>query len=395
MEDSVQTRWFQNDNPRRLRFPAHGKAVVTCLLLSHDRIISASDEHSIHIYSLLTGQLIHTLKGHTGGVWCLATTRDTLVSGSSDSTVRVWDLSTGRCTHVFKGHTNTVRCLTIVKPEWLDWPKEPLIVSGSRDNSMRVWLLPRPNDKEYTNRKTDEPAAYEDVGDNPYHKHRLAGHEHAVRALAARGRTLLSGSFDCTVRVWDIITGQCRWVLHGHTQRVYTVALDAARNKAYSGSMDGTVRIWDLHSGECRHILTGHTSLVGLLGLSPSRLVSAAADDTLRVWNPDTGELQYTLSAHTGAITCFQHDDFKVVSGSEGSLKMWDIRDGREVRDLLPGITGVRQVVFKGPWCVAASVTGDGSVIDVWDFAGEGDDSWVEDDSEDEEDNSPGTSQIR
>jgi WD40 repeat protein len=47
----------------------------------------------------------------------------------------------------------------------------------------------------------------------------LEGHDHAVRALAARGRTLVSGSYDCTVRIWDIITGEAKHELKGHTQK--------------------------------------------------------------------------------------------------------------------------------------------------------------------------------
>lgn len=152
---------------------------------------------------------------------------------------------------------------------------------------------------------------------------------------------------------------------------VYSVVLDINRNLACSGSMDSTVRVWNISTGQCQHTLTGHTSLVGLLGLSPSYLVSAAADSTLRVWNPDTGELHHTLAAHNGAITCFQHDEFKVLSGSDGILKMWDIRDGTEVRDLLTGIVGVWQVVFEGRWCVAASNRNDSTVLDVWDFGKE------------------------
>lgn len=163
--------------------------------------------------------------------------------------------------------------------------------------------------------------------------------------------------------------------------------------------MDGTVRVWNLQNGQCQHTLTGHTSLVGLLGLSPSHLVSAAADSTLRIWDPDTGELQHTLAAHTGAITCFQHDEFKVLSGSDGTLKMWNIRDGTVVRDLLTGITGVWQVVFEGRWCVAASNRNDTTVLDVWDFGREDDDDWVgeppnwqydEDATDDEEDDGVG-----
>jgi len=138
--------------------------------------------------------------------------------------------------------------------------------------------------------------------------------------------------------------------------------------------MDGTVRIWDLETGQCKHLLNGHTSLVGLLGLSPNRLVSAAADATLRVWNPESGENQHVLAAHTGAITCFQHDEFKILSGSDGNLKMWDIRDGNVCRDLLTGVNGVWQVVFEGRWCVAASSRPDATYLDVWDFGVEDDD---------------------
>ena len=157
---------------------------------------------------------------------------------------------------------------------------------------------------------------------------------------------------------------------------MYSVVLDINRNLACSGSMDGTVRVWNLNTGGCAHILAGHTSLVGLLALSPSYLVSAAADSTLRVWDPDTGELRHTLAAHQGAITCFQHDEFKVLSGSDGTLKMWDIRDGSQVRDLLTGIVGVWQVVFEGRWCVAASNRMDSTVLDVWDFGDDEDDEW-------------------
>ncbi|KAH6908319.1 cell division control protein 4 [Coprinopsis sp. MPI-PUGE-AT-0042] len=377
LKDLNWTRWVNNEEPKHISVPAHGSSVITCLIFSHGRIISASDDHSIHVYSPETGELIRPLKGHNGGVWALAATKDMLASGSTDGTVRIWDLNTGESTHVFGGHTSTVRCLDIVVPELVEvegpdgvvekekWPKRPLIVTGSRDHSLGVWTLPKLDDPEYRSRSVyakveDSDGDLVDVADNPYHRLLLKGHHHAVRALAARGRTLASGSYDCSVRIWDVIDGT-----------LYSVVLDLPRNQVYSGSMDGTARMWNLSTGDCTHTLTGHTSLVGLLGLSSSYLVSASADSTLRIWNPETGELQHTLTHTTGAITCFQHDDFKVLGGSDGCLKMWNIQDGTEVRDLLTGITSVWQVAFEGRWCVAANSRKDTTWIDIWDFGNE------------------------
>ncbi|KII88183.1 hypothetical protein PLICRDRAFT_175818 [Plicaturopsis crispa FD-325 SS-3] len=350
-------------------FDAHGSSVVTCLIVASDRIISASDDHSIH-----------------GGVWAIAVHDDTLVSGSTDRTVRTWDLETGLCTHVFVGHASTVRCIAIVEPELVDVEDEtgsrtqtkilerPLIVSGSRDDSLRVWDLPLPGETPYIP-KVDAPSEEDpsqEAQNNPYHKFHLQGHTGPVRALAAKGRIAVSGSYDHFLRVWDIVTGKCEHVLEGHTEKVYNVVLDLTRDQVYSGSMDHTVRVWNLQTGQCQNVLTGHTSLVGLLGISPSYLVSASADATLRVWNPDTGELRHTLAEHAGAITCFQHDDSKVISGSCESLKIWDLRDGTVVQNVWTGTQGVWQVAFDGRWCVAASSRDSNTSIDIWDLGDEG-----------------------
>jgi len=156
----TRTKWINNTNPKRYCHPLHIRAVVTCLIFSHERIILASEGPSVHVYSPYTGRLTISLDGHEGGVWALSATKDVVVSGSTDRTVRIWDLNTGRCTHVFGDHTDMVFCLAIVKPEWIDitggddvirrekWPKRPMIVSGSRDRTLHVWLLPRPGDIE-------------------------------------------------------------------------------------------------------------------------------------------------------------------------------------------------------------------------------------------------------
>lgn len=355
----IRRSWMDDESqPQHLAFRAHHRHVVTCLLFDSEKILTGSDDTKINVYDTKTGALRTRLEGHEGGVWALQYEGDTLVSGSTDRSVRVWDIKSGRCLQVFQGHTSTVRCLVILKPVQVDteadgtpimMPKEPLIITGSRDSTLRVWKLPQNGDRQVF--QAGPPA---NDRDNPYFLRTLSGHHNSVRAIAAHGDTLISGSYDCTVRVWKISTGELLHRLQGHTQKVYSVVLDHERGRCISGSMDNLVKVWDLQTGDCLFNLEGHTSLVGLLDLSHDRLVSAAADSTLRIWDPDTGSCKATLSAHTGAITCFQHDGQKVISGSDRTLKMWDVKTGNWVRDLLTDLSGVWQVRFDERRCVAA-----------------------------------------
>jgi F-box and WD-40 domain protein CDC4 len=370
----IRKSWMADDTkPRHIAFRAHQRHVVTCLQFDTDKILTGSDDTNINVYDTKTGALRSRLEGHEGGVWALQYEGNTLVSGSTDRSVRVWDIEKGKCTQVFQGHTSTVRCLVILKPtkigETLDgrpimMPKEEMIITGSRDSSLRVWKLPKPGDRSVM--QTGSSAA-NDL-DNPYFVRALTGHHHSVRAIAAHGDTLVSGSYDCTVRVWKVSTGETVQRLQGHAQKVYSVVLDHARNRCISGSMDNMVKVWSLETGQCIFTLEGHTSLVGLLDLSHGRLVSAAADSTLRIWDPENGQCKSRLCAHTGAITCFQHDGQKVISGSDRTLKMWNVKTGEFVKDLLTDLSGVWQVKFNERRCVAAVQRNSLTYIEVLDF---------------------------
>lgn len=369
----IRQNWTSGKvKPGHVAFAAHPRHVITCLQFDEDKIITGSDDQLIHIYDTNTGKLRQKLEGHEGGVWALQYEGNTLVSGSTDRSVRVWDIEKGLCTQVFYGHTSTVRCLQILMPTEVGVgrdgksvmsPAKPLIITGSRDSQLRVWRLPEAGSRRYI--QTGPPA---NDAECPYFLRILQGHTHSVRAISAHADTLVSGSYDSTVRVWRISTGEQLHILQGHSQKVYSVVLDHKRNRCISGSMDSLVKIWDLETGACLYTLEGHSLLVGLLDLRDERLVSAAADSTLRIWDPENGKCKSIFTAHTAAITCFQHDGRKVISGSEKTVKMWDIATGECIDDLLTDLSGVWQVKFDGRRCVAA-VQRDGlTYIEILDF---------------------------
>ncbi|KAI8812674.1 WD40-repeat-containing domain protein [Cladochytrium replicatum] len=354
----IRQNWMQGKY-KAISFPGHDTNVVTCLQFDADKIVAGSDvPPTIHIYDTKTGRLRRKLSGHEGGIWALQYSDSTLVSGSTDRTVRVWDMDSGRCTHLFEGHTSTVRCLLILSPTMnhergVMEPSEPLIVTGSRDASLRVWRLPDPRrDIPYYPSNGDENSNPHGYGSNPFFRHAMLGHTSSVRAIAGAGKVLVSGSYDSTVRVWDLERGECVHVCRGHSEKVYSVGYNHETRRAVSGSMDTTVRVWCTRTGTELFRLDGHTNLVGLLELSPQYLVSAAADATLRIWNPETGACLSTLTGHAAAITCFHHDPKlnRIVSGAENGIKVWELHNGggvihgRFVRDLLKEVQGVWRV---------------------------------------------------
>src|SRR5947209_5060841 len=76
----------------------------------------------------------------------------------------------------------------------------------------------------------------------------LQGHTSFVSSVAYSpdGKTLASGSYDQTVRLWDVATGKEQATLQGHTDRVWSVRYSPDRKTLASGSGDGTIKLWDV-----------------------------------------------------------------------------------------------------------------------------------------------------
>ncbi|KAK8844097.1 hypothetical protein IAR55_006891 [Kwoniella newhampshirensis] len=106
---------------------------------------------------------------------------------------------------------------------------------------------------------------------------------------------LITGSYDRTVRVWNLDSGEEVRVLSGHTRAVRALQFD--QMLLFTGGMDGTVRMWNWRAGECLRVMDGHSDGVIALNYNGYLLASGSADTTIQVWNFRTGN-KFTLRGH-------------------------------------------------------------------------------------------------
>jgi COMPASS component SWD3 len=104
-------------------------------------------------------------------------------------------------------------------------------------------------------------------------------------AISASGQTLVSGSRDKTIKVWNLHTGELLRTLQGHSNLVRTVAISASGQTLVSGSADNTIKVWNLHTGELLRTLPGHSYSVNSVAISASgqTLISGSGNNII-VW---------------------------------------------------------------------------------------------------------------
>ncbi|KAK9452212.1 quinon protein alcohol dehydrogenase-like superfamily [Limtongia smithiae] len=158
------------------------------------------------------------------------------------------------------------------------------------------------------------------------------GHTDGVMCLQFDETTLITGSYDTTVRVWDIETGKLLRILTGHVRGVRALRFDDG--KLVTGSMDCTIKVWDYRTGDCVSTLRGHTDGVLSLHYDGSLLASGSADKTIRVWNFQDKSF-FTLRGHTDWVnSVFIHGATRTLfsASDDTTARMWDLDTRQCVR---------------------------------------------------------------
>ena len=231
-------------------------------------------------------------------------------------------------------------------------PDGHTLVSGSWDSTIRLWSLPNGN----------------------YLK-TLQGHSYSVFSLSITpdGQTLASGSGDSTIRLWSLPDGNCLKTLKGHADSVLSLAISPDGHILASGSEDSTIRLWSLPDGNYLRTLKSHISSVYSLSITPDGriLTSSGHDGTIRLWSLPSGNLLKTLRGHTNSVPTLSisSDGYILVSGGkDGTICIWSLPDGNLLKTL-SGYNFINSVVTSPNKDFFAAASCDG-IIRIWDLLG-------------------------
>lgn len=202
-------------------------------------------------------------------------------------------------------------------------------------------------------------------------------HTDTIRALAfsPTGRTLATGSWDGTIKMWDLESAGLLWT-NWSTDNIESLAFAPDGRTIASGGDAATIQLWDATSGAPRHTLLGQSGPVFALAWSPDGrlLASGGTDESIRLWELSGVQSETSvrlLTGHTNWILglAFAPDGRTLASGSwDATVKLWDVA-GRSLRQTLTGHTDrVRAIAWSPDGRLLASCGFD-QTIWLWDVA--------------------------
>ena len=223
---------------------------VNTMALTPDgsKVVSGSEDANIRIFDVPNYESLGVLKGHERYINHIVTSDKYIYSASADKTIRKWNIETGMCVKTFRGHTEGVNKIVLVGGA---------LFSSSYDSTVRAWdvesgevLRVFQGHKRLVNSLVYVPSDIRKDKDFNY------------ADLDHNDDSLVSGSADCTAKLWALNSSECVLTYRGHTQPILCLTVDATGNHLYTGSQDNTIKSWEVMTGKCLKTFSGHQSSI-------------------------------------------------------------------------------------------------------------------------------------
>jgi RNA polymerase sigma factor (sigma-70 family) len=346
----------------------HGDAITHIAIGADGTSILSATSKAVYVWDLATGKERRRFQGHKAALTSFACSRDgkLLGSGCQDGTIHLWDAATGRELHHFTAHKGRA-------PDWVGpsgafvtafTPDGRQLVSMGSENTIRLWNAA-------SGEQIHEFGRFSAVGSV---------------SLSPDGKTLAGVVKDdkaWEIRLWEVATGRERKRQTLPGKRILSVAFSPDGKMLVVGVGEGDwnkpcdLQLWDASATKEIRTLRGHKGWAWCAFAPDSKTLAswsnASVDATIRLWDLRTGKEIRRLGAGKTFLTqlLFCLDGRTLVSYTQGNhfLRFWDRASGKEVRSSGDAISPIHCLSFSpdGRWLAAGSKSD--WVIRLWDVA--------------------------
>ena len=264
----------------------YGDFFVHSICFSSDSkyLATGGEDKRAYLWDIANRQILKTFRGHEQVIYSLDYSRDDriIASASGDRSVRLWNVRSGSLRQKFLA----LEGLTTVALS----PDGLLVAAGSHTGSLSIWDVEKDESVKILERHMNVS------GPATGHNDSICS-----VSFSPSGRELVSGSLDNTIKIWELspprhdensnerqIDGcRCTQTFAGHDDCVLSVAFSSDENYVLSGSKDRGVIIWDRESGIPQLHLQGHRRFIRSIATNPQLngiFGTASGDTTARIW---------------------------------------------------------------------------------------------------------------
>ena len=192
----------------------------------------------------------------------------------------------------------------------------------------------------------------------------LSGHTDLVRTLAflPDGTSLVSGSDDMTIKLWDVQTGGVVKTLYGHTDWVVSVSISADCTMIASGSRDNTMCLWYIQTEECHQVKMQDVTHVMFSPADPQHLTYVSLD---RIWHWNVGGHKPDRPVQYGYYVVYSPDGAQFAWCEHGNITVQNFSSGSIVARFRVDISRIQRCCFSPDGRLIAVAAGHTTYV--WD----------------------------
>ena len=166
----------------------------------------------------------------------------------------------------------------------------------------------------------------------------LRGHTNYVSSVVVLSDgTIISGSYDKTIRKWDSETHTEQGVFSGHTERINDIAVSPDELIVASAGNDGEIMLWDIAAAKLKEELHCQTRVNCIQFSKDGKyIISGEQNGTLRVWNINSHKQEKIMSCNCSIQSVGVTTNYILCGLKNGNVVIWDFY-GNEI-DKIEGV---------------------------------------------------------